>query len=1110
MLQFIFSNRFETLLEALVWRLAAAQDDPFATQQVIVPSAALRRRLELSLADRLGICANVQFHYLAQWIWTQIGRLVPVQEASPFDPDILAWRVFEALGDASLAAGHPRLAAYLAAADPVMRFDLSQHAAQLIGHYITYRPQWLEAWSDGRRAAIPGLDAKAAADEAWQSALWRHITAALGTQRQHPSADFFRAIEDPGPQAPRMAGLPETVWLFCLPALPPLYLDILGRLSARMRIELYALNPCREYWFEIVDPKRLSYLVARNRDDYHEVGNSLLASWGNQTRAYIDLLLSGEDCAGVESGSSFTQSGSATLLGRLQDAILNLQELDPGGVPLVPDDRSIEIHVCHSLSREIEVLHDQLLALFAGPNPPRPDEVLVVTPDLETAAPVIDSVFGTAPANRRIPYAITGQPQRRVNPVARILDALMALATSRHPASTVFDLLEQPPVHFRFGLTQPDADAIRDWIRQSGIRWGLDEVEQTALDLPGAGRHSFSAGLHKLFLSYALGDAGTAVAGWIAGANPEGQAALALGPFWRFVEALRALRQDFLLPKSAAGWRDALIAAIDGFVAPDPQWAEDLRAVRAAISRLHDDMRGGGLRNPVPLEVIRAALAERLDDPAGGSVPTGAVTFSAIGSLRGLPYRIVCAVGMNDGSFPSGARPVEFDLMAARPVRGDRQRRVDERNLFLDLMLAARERFHISYTGRSIRDNSPQPPSVLVAELLDYLVRACSSSQAQADEVRRRLVVEHPLQAFSHDYFVEPPTRPDGRIRSFNAEYCDALRAAPALVQASSVTPGVGPDGVEDETPWPGDADASAFFKRPLPAPEPEWRSVRLDDLVRFFRNPCRYLLRERLGIALPEREEELLDDEPFLPDWPGRQALAQRLLPLLLRGYAGERLAEIAQAADNFPSGALGDAAIAEELRVLTDFAGGLRAELAEPPMAPQAATLQLDLSGEPWRIEQVISDLRPGRLVRWRYDETRPGDYLAGWIAHLFVGATQAEGLAIEIRWHSRDGTYRLRACRDARERLADLLNLYRQGLTEPLHFFPKSAWDYVVSDGSLAKARQRWTSTPDRPFGEDRDPAFALALRGVADPLDGAFVALADAVFKPLLAHLEDPRL
>jgi exodeoxyribonuclease V gamma subunit len=1110
MLQLTFSNRFEILLEALLQRLAVASDDPFDAQHVIVPSAALRRRIELSLTDRLGICANVRFSYLAQWLWAQIGRIVPVGEASPFAPELLVWRIFEAFGDDSFAAPHPRLARYLAVADPLMRFDLARHTAQLIGHYITYRPQWLEAWSDGRRAPIPGLDGEGMADAAWQSSLWRRILAELGAQPQHPSAAFFRTIEDMGPQAPRQAALPESAWLFCLPALPPLYLDILNRLSIWMHLELYALNPCREYWFEIVEPKRLSYLTARGRSDYHEVGNSLLAAWGRQTQAHIDLLLSGEGSAAVEAGSTFAESGSTRLLGRIQDAILNLHEIEPGSVALAPDDRSIEVHVCHSLSRELEVLHDQLLALFAGPDPPGPDEVLVVTPDLETAASLIDSVFGTVPASRRIPYAITGQPQHRVNPIARILDALMALAGSRHPASAVFDLLEQPPVRCRFGLSAQDTDAIHAWIRESGIRWGLDESERAALDLPAGDRHSFSGGLHKLFLAYALGDVGETVAGRIGSCNPEGQDAAALGPFWRYVDALRASRQDFLVPKCATGWQTTLAAALENFVAPDPSWAEDLRAVHAAIAELHEDMRSGGLGGPVPVEVVRSALAERVDVPARGGVPSGAVTFCAMGSLRWLPYRVICVVGMNDGAFPGSARPLEFDLMAAHPIKGDRQLRIDDRNLFFDLMLAARERFHMSYAGRSIRDNAQQPPSVLVAELLDYAIRACSSSDEQAREVRRRLVVEHPLQAFSRDYFVEPPERSDLRVRSFNTEYCDALRAPVCVVSAPCSASGIEPDEAEDKAQSPFADNSAIFFGLPLPSPEPEWRTVRLDDLIRFFRNPCRYLLRERLGIALPEREDELQDDEPFLPDRYGRQALAQRLLPPLLRGSSRERLTELAQAADDFPAGALGHAAIEAEIRLLTDFADRLRADLAEPPLAALSVSLDFAIAAESWRIEHVISDWRPGRLVRWRYDETRPADYLAGWIAHLFVCAGQPERQAIETRWHSRDGAYLLRPCRDAHGQLANLLVLYRQGLSAPLHFFPKTSWEYVVSGGSLLNARRRWTSTPERPFGEDRDPAFRLALRGTDEPIDEAFVALAMAVFGPLRDHLEDSRL
>ncbi|MCQ4380236.1 exodeoxyribonuclease V subunit gamma, partial [Clostridioides difficile] len=67
MLHLFYSNRHETLADALLEDLAAfpARNGPWAPQQVIVPSAALRRRLELDIAARNGVCANVEFTYLA-------------------------------------------------------------------------------------------------------------------------------------------------------------------------------------------------------------------------------------------------------------------------------------------------------------------------------------------------------------------------------------------------------------------------------------------------------------------------------------------------------------------------------------------------------------------------------------------------------------------------------------------------------------------------------------------------------------------------------------------------------------------------------------------------------------------------------------------------------------------------------------------------------------------------------------------------------------------------------------------------------------------------------------------------------------------------------------
>ena len=305
-----------------------------------------------------------------------------------------------------------------------------------------------------------GNVASASADQSWQAALWRRLCAELGvTEGQHPAQAFQRALDA------SVAGvgddtLPKSAHVFCLPTLPPLHLSLLQSLGRRIDLHVYLLNPCREYWFEVIDRRRLAYLAARGRDQdlYHEQGHPLLASWGQQTQSQLALIVDASDETLIDDAhfSRNPDKPDHSLLARLQNSILEMTDLAPGSAPVADHDRSIEIHVCHSLTREIEVLHDRLLALFAGPAAPALGDILVVTPDLDAAAPLIDAVFGTAPKHRYIPFAITGRARSHVISAARALLDLLALASSRFTVSGVFGLLQQPAVARRFGLVPDD------------------------------------------------------------------------------------------------------------------------------------------------------------------------------------------------------------------------------------------------------------------------------------------------------------------------------------------------------------------------------------------------------------------------------------------------------------------------------------------------------------------------------------------------------------------------------------------------------------------------------------------------------------------------------
>lgn len=1080
------SNRFETLASLLVDRLAAPREDVFAADQVVVPGSAMRRALTLAIADRHSVCANVEFAYLAHWLWQQVARVVATVAAeSPFDADSLAWRVHAAFGDAAFVRAHPRLAGYLAAAgaDEVMRYELAVRTAGLLEQYVTYRPDWLVRWQRGERVAA-GPDAAAfALDEGWQSDLWRRIATDLRLGIQHPLDAMAQELRARGPAGAREAGLPDTVHVFGLPAMAPMHLAGLQALGECIDVHLYAINPCREYWFDVVDPKTLAKLEAAGQAQAYEEGNRLLASWGKQAQASLALLTGVCHGQGTEAEEHFVEAGGTTLLARVQDAILDLRELDPTSLQHDPSDRSIEVHVCHSLTRQLEVLHDHLLGLFQADPSLRPADILVVTPKLEDAAPLIEAVFGTVPPKRRIPFAITGRARSKVNaPVRAFLD-LLTLAASRCAATEVFALLQQPVVARHFGLDGEGLAQVRAWMLAAGVHWALDAQHVHSLGLPPA-HHTLADGLERLYLGYALPDeVQEPFAGRLPCGAPEGSSAAALGAFRRFADELSALRRQLWHARTAQEWTDYLHGVADAFIAPQRSEIEDHIELHTAFDALAASVARAGFTDAMAAPVMRAALDRALDDPARGGMPTGRVTFAAMPSLRNLPFKVVCAIGLEDGAFPTTDRAAEFDLVAQAPRMGDRQRGTDQRTLFLDLLLAARSSLFLGYIGRSIRDNAVLPPSVLVSELLDVL-----------HPLRGALVVEHPLQPFSAEAF---GASTDRRLRSFDAELAQALREslqeAPLALTGSAKALEDDDEGDDD----PAIEPVTPFFPGPLQTPSAQWREITATNLVEFFNNPSRYLLSRRLKVDIPGDEGELQDDEPFLPHPLAQYALADRMLPLLLQDMDWDTAHALVQAGGELPPGTIGDAERERELRELFVFARQVRAAANGDVLPPHHVRVAVDVDGESWVVQAGFADLRAGGVIRWHYGRESGYDVLQAGIHHLLLCADPAAGCAPRLTWLWRDcvRVFDPVEPQAARATLAGLLRLYRSGLSEPLPFALRTAWKLVQDTESAA--RQTWTGSEFWP-GERAKPGYALALRGRAEPLDDGLEGIANEVF------------
>jgi exodeoxyribonuclease V gamma subunit len=1133
-IKFCFSNRLEALEEALWQRLATSPSDPFAPEHIVVPGAAMQRRLTLSYAKHFGVCANIRFGYLAGWLWQRMSRMLPsIADDSPLAPETLTWRILRLLDDPSIAS-LPRLNGYLGHADMAMRFDLAERIARLFDRYGIFRSDWLSDWAQGKQPPdVPSND-RAMADEKWQAFLWKRIAQELNLGSSHPIDDFLQKLVVAGQDSIKV--LPERLTLFALPDLPPLYLRALDGLSRHTQVDAYFLNPCREYWGDIVDQRKQLSLRLKG-DDHAETGNRLLAAWGQVARSTLRQLLDVAE-GGAEDETHYIEPGSTSVLSRIQQSILDLEELDSDALADIKGDRSIVVHCCHGINRQLEVTHDALLDLFQHDTSLSLDDVVVLVPNLPEVAGTIEAVFGGAPKtpqSRYIPYHITGLPLVEENPLARILLKVLQLPDSRFEASRVLDLLEEPQVAKRFLLDDEDLDQVRNWMREAGIHWGFNAADRERHSGVADSRHTFDQGIDRLILGYALPGVVDPVAGLLPAGEIEGGGAEVMARFALAIETFAKWAEYLSNAHGPATWRQALDSVLDGLIDIDDLSKSAEKEVRHRIISLEESWASANFTSDLPVEIVRAALDDSRGAPPG-ALPEGAVTFAPLATLRGLPYKVVCLLNMNDGEFPANERPAEFDLMAKQTQHrpGDRHRAQDDRGVFLDAVLSARERLLIAYNGKSPRDNKPLPPSLLVSQLLDELAQACVPATADSDalsQARKRFVIEHPLQAFSPRYF----DKSDDCLFSYAQEYASALNtAAVASGTQSGLEPTTqdsdelpGEDEVASDIPDDDDLipdDQPRFFKQSITLSEDQQdlaKNINLDRLQRFFRNPSQHWIQQSLGADVPGDEDENSDVEPLLLDGDAERTLRHQLLALKLsergRNLSPEQALTHALAGVELPSGPLGESSFHALWALVESFAACVEGSRRGAVLPNISYSFDLDSA----QMSGVLTGLHESGVVRYRLDGIGGNVFLSLWLEHLVLCCRQPEGIELKsIHWGldifgepSAVGFGPIE--QDvALAHLSKLARLYKSGLSSPLPFFPRSAYAYykarLIGKGKspMGAAGNVWKHHMLNPECNDR--YYRQAFRGIAKPLHAplgppgyeTFAQITELVFEPLL--------
>ncbi len=1042
------AERADGLVEALAALLADPLPDPFTAEVVAVPTRGMERWLTQRMSSSLGaapgrfdgVCANVDFPSPRRLVGDAVAAACGIEPVDdPWLPERAVWPLLEVVDGCLDEPWLRTLSVHLggsAAGDPVRRarrLSSVRHLADLFDRYALHRPAMVRAWSEGL-------------DDAWQAELWRRLRAHIAQPGPAERLDAACAAlaDDPG-----IVDLAQRISLFGLTRLPAGHLRVLRALAVGRDVHLFLLHPSPALWDRVAD------LPA----------NRLLASWGQDARE-MQLVLLDDDHAHTDHHHPVAQR-SGTLLAHIQAAVHADRAPQPDSRPLLdPHDSSVQIHACHGRSRQVEVVRDAILhALEEDPNL-EPRDVIVMCPDIETFAPLIQATFGAGesfgddeieplPAAVRPPdlrVRLADRSLRQTNPVLGAVAEVIELVGRRLTASQVLDLADREPVRRRFRLDDDDLTRIQDWISDSGIRWGLDAAHRAPFKLDKLPNGTWRAGLDRILTGVAMTeDEQRLFAGVLPLDDVESGAIDLAGRFAEYVDRLQAALDALSAPMAIDDWATAIANAADALTATRRRDAWQRAELQHILDDVVTEATADGAVNPTPIALpeLRALLAARLQGrPTRANFRTGHLTICTLLPMRSVPHRVVCLLGLDDGVFPRKAPRDGDDLMLDDPHVGDPDPRSEDRQMLLDALLAATDRLIVTYTGNDERTNAPRPPAVPVGELLDIIDATVRLDDGEP--ARTRVVVRHPLQPFDPRNFARGALIRD-RSWSFDPVTLDGARA----LTGRRTVPG-------------------PFLPAPLPSAAASL--IEIEDLVRFVQHPVRAFLRQRLGMSVGDFSDEVQDDLRVELDGLEKWGIGQRMLDARLAGVEGRTtvLAEIARG--TLPPGALGEPVINEVFPIVDAIA--TEAEVLVGTGAPPGSIDVRVALGDGRSLSGTIPGISGHILRAVTYSRVAAKHRLAAWVRLLALTAAYPEQ-AFEAATVGRAGGNALVTIaripplgtdpaarrKTALEHLATLVDLYDRGMREPLPLYCLTSAAYAAAacagNDPVAPARKQWAS-------------------------------------------------
>lgn len=974
-------NRLEKLADLLAVKLLHQESgDPFLSPEIVVPNLDTARWLQLHIAEKNGFAGNIRYMLPAEWQWDQIRKLyTDLPKSLPADAEPMKWAIYAILKGTDLVQEYPHIHRFAEKQEGSMKdqalLRFSAQISSMFDQYIIYRPEMVLRWQGG----------KINEEEQWQAKLWnslQEIWRERGSEGIHFRKNKAELWSD-GLEKIRSGDIEtgKRLHVFNPGLLPEPVVRMLKAVGDRTDVTIYMISAHQP-----------------------EPENPLLVSLGEEMAATTALCRQ----TGFEEESLPPPDFPDSDLGRIQRSVAeNCRHtgLEKGTLP-----EGIRIHSCHSELREAETLHRYLLGLFSSRPDLNPDDVLVVMPDTQRYESAIHAVFGHSNDGLpQIPYHAGSTASAGEYALHRSFLMLLSLPGSRFRFQDVMDLFQTPAVLEKAGLIDDESARVKRWMEENHVTWGADDSHRRESGQPGGSPRTWQAAVRRVWLGQLLpAPAGDTFDGELCYHSLSGTAEYEVwAGFASFLSALTDFREATKRSLSSAEWVDQVEHLIQNVFSKKSLESLEYSQISRSLKTIRDVAELSGFSEKVTWKLFADELKKLADTqrPAGARFTRG-VTFSTMVPVRSMPFRVIAMIGLNESDFPRTPTAPGFDLMARFPKPTERNRKNEDRNLFLESILSSKEEFYISYIGRSRQDNEAIPPSPIVGEWLEFL-------SGETGIKPEKLIREEPLTIFSPDHFRKGEIAPE-------------LHRTSAL---SILTPGERPEGlVIDEDDGDEEEDVQA---------------TDLSDLTSFVRLPVRHFVTRTLGAVIPSSEEEKPE---FQLNALERHILFRKVFDWVLSERDDSALLEMVKQSGIVPEGWPGE----QEVQSLIRSAGVALNPIRDAGFEPNITSIDVDIRTNLFDLSGSVTSFSEDRFLDIKISSLSGKLLTESWISHIVWNLSKGTDTLSTLCCELKKGDpklVRFTMPESPEEVLGELIDLYREGQIRPLRFFPSTLYEYAV---------------------------------------------------------------